>query len=135
MLRSLSKEPDCNSLCYYMRSLNYVTKNLKKLNLKIGWIPGHRNIEDHDIADHLAKKALTNEVLHNTVRRTLLDVSNWVLSDAVNKWTNRMPFQTTGVVYHKTFPNGRPSSFSSLPICKDTVIVRIRLVVFLTSIA
>ena len=25
MLRSLSKESDCNSLCYYMRSLNYLT--------------------------------------------------------------------------------------------------------------
>ena len=97
------------------------------LNLKICWIPSHRNIEDHDIADHLAKKALSNEVFHSTFRHTLLDVSDWVLSDAVNKWTKRIPFQTTGVVYHKTFPNGRPSSFSSLPRCKDTVITRLRL--------
>ena len=26
LLRSLSKQPDCNSLCYYTRSLNYLTK-------------------------------------------------------------------------------------------------------------
>ena len=110
-----------------------ITEN--NLNLKICWIPSHRNIEDHDIADHLAKKALSNEVFHSTFRHTLLDVSDWVLSDAVNKWIKRIPFQTTGVVYHKTFPNGRPSSFSSLPICKDTVITRLGLVVFLTGIA
>ena len=27
LLHSLSKEPDCNSLCYYTRSLNNLTKN------------------------------------------------------------------------------------------------------------
>ena len=29
LLRSLSKEPDCNSLCYYTPSLNYLTKKKK----------------------------------------------------------------------------------------------------------
>ena len=33
MLRSLSKEPDCNSLCHYTRFLNYLTKKDKKTSL------------------------------------------------------------------------------------------------------
>ena len=102
-----------------------ITNN--KLNLKICWIPGHRNIQNHDTVDYLAKKALSNDVSKNLISHTLFDVYDWVFSDVMTKWNNRIPFQTTGVVYHKTFPNGRSPSLSLLPRKKDTTITRLRL--------
>jgi hypothetical protein len=105
----------CGNLMHTCRSL--ITNN--KLNLKICWIPGHRNIQNNDTVDYLARKALSNEVSKNIISHTLLDVYDWVFSDVMTKWNNRIPFQTTGVVYHKTFPNGRSPSLSLLPRKKD----------------
>ena len=36
MLRSLSEEPDCNSLCYYTRSVNYLTKKSNRKTDRLG---------------------------------------------------------------------------------------------------
>ena len=115
----------------FSRKLMQICRSLitnNNINLTICWIPGHKNIKDHDTADYLAKKALSNEVpLRSNLSHALLDVFDWVSSDVMTRWKNRIPLQTTGVAYHKTFPNGRPPSFSLLPRNKDTIITRLRL--------
>ena len=38
LLRSLSKESECNSLCHYTRSLNYLTKKRQKKNRQTNYL-------------------------------------------------------------------------------------------------
>ena len=102
-----------------------ITQN--NVNLSMCWIPGHSNIRDHDTADLLAKRALSNVAPRSLPRLGPRDFSDWIAHDTLQKWNNSSASHITGSVYHKIFPCGKPSLPPRLPRNKEVAISRLRL--------
>ena len=85
---------------------------LNNINLSMCWIPGHSNIRDHDIADLLAKRSLSNVAPGSLARLGPQDLSDWIARDTLKKWNNSSASQKNWLRISQDFPK-RQTLFAS----------------------
>ena len=111
-------------LIHYCRSL--VTDN--KLDLTICWVPGHRNLVDHNRADRLAKLGSTLPIVSKNYIRPSVEEGVDILKSYLQKRLNlAIPTSKTGQIYHALFPLDAPNPPVVHPRKKATIISRLRL--------
>ena len=111
-------------LIRYCRSM--VTEN--KVDLTICWVPGHRNLVDHNRADRMAKLGCTLPTVNkNYIRPSVEEGTDILKSYLQNRLNLAIPTSKTGQVYHALFPLDAPNPPVVHPRKKATTISRLRL--------
>jgi hypothetical protein len=94
--------------------------------ITICWVPSHIELQDHDHADFLAKKATRKPNINHTFPLNLDEAKLLSKQNLTLKWEKQVPIYPTGRTYHNLFPQGCVNKPLS-PRRKDTCIARLRL--------